>query len=155
MDKREGVLMTDLNTTEGNGTNPNDIVRVAQELGFNATMRSELTIEDLASSVKNGVPVIIVAQAWTDDQGTNFTWADDWQDGHYMVVIGVDSTYVYLEDPAILGSRGMIPVDEFNARWHDFLGTALDAPDVTILQHMGIFITGSSHGQYPGFIPVA
>lgn len=153
-DLREGVLMELLNTTSDNGTNPNDIVRVAQGLGFNASLELGLTIEDLASSVYNGVPVIIVAQAWTEGRGSNFSWEHDWQDGHYMVVIGVDSTHVYLEDPAILGSRGMISIDEFNARWHDFLGSTYDAPDALILQHMGIIITSSSHDQTTGFIPV-
>jgi predicted double-glycine peptidase len=153
-DLREGDLMERLHTTEESGTSPLEIVRVAGELGLNATMELGLTIDDLASSVRNGVPVIIVAQAWTENNSASFSWAEDWEDGHYMVVIGVDASFVYLEDPAMLGSRGTIPIGEFNARWHDFLGTAPSAPGTILLEHMGIFIKGGGHAQAPDLVEV-
>jgi len=151
---REGVLMERLGTSEDNGTDPNDIVRVAKELGLDATMALNLTVEDLASSIRDGVPVIIVAQAWTEEAGDRFSWADDWLDGHYMVVIGVDDSFVYLEDPALLGSRGMMAVDELNDRWHDYLGASHDDPRAITLEHMGIIIKGGSPAPGPGYVSV-
>ncbi len=53
--------------------------------------------------MNQGTHIIVNAQAWTDDQN----------DGHYMVVIGVDNENVYFEDPAVLGSRGYISNQEF------------------------------------------
>jgi hypothetical protein len=40
------------------------------------------------------VPVIILIQAWRDED--NLTpWVDDWEDGHYVVVIGYDAQNLY------------------------------------------------------------
>ncbi|WP_230742324.1 cysteine peptidase family C39 domain-containing protein [Methanooceanicella nereidis] len=113
--KREDELMKLCNTST-DGTFPYDIVEVAQKLGLNAELRQNLTVKDLEMSVSKGIPVIVLVQAYKDDKG--LSWADDWDDGHYMVIIGVDQRNVYLEDPELLGSRGFIPRDEFEGRWH-------------------------------------
>lgn len=42
-------------------------------------------------------------QAW-GDEATEYI--NDYEDGHYVVVIGFDSAYFYFEDPWILGSIG-------------------------------------------------
>jgi predicted double-glycine peptidase len=140
-DVPEQLLMDCLSTSPRNGTDPDEIVRVARELGFDATMDIELTISDLAASVREGVPVIIAAQAWTEERSADFSWADDWEDGHYMVVVGVDGDFVYLEDPAMTSDIGALPIREFNDRWHNYLGDSHDAHDAVNVQHMGIFIT--------------
>jgi predicted double-glycine peptidase len=137
----EQVLMDRMGTSPRSGTDPDDIVRAARELGFDASMDIELTVRDLAASVREGVPVIIAAQAWTEDRGPGFSWADDWEDGHYMVVVGVDSNLVYLEDPLLDNRVGALPIGEFNQRWHNYLGRSHDAPGAVDVQHLGIFIT--------------
>jgi len=53
--------------------------------------------------------VIVNGQAWRDDSG--IPWANEWEDGHYMVVIGLDEKNVYFEDPSILAAG-----DLFRAR---------------------------------------
>jgi predicted double-glycine peptidase len=140
-DVREQVLMDRMSTSPHNGTDPDDIVRVARELGFDATVDIELTVDDLTASIREGVPVIIAAQAWADEKEPGFSWADDWEDGHYMVVIGVDRGLVYLEDPAQTGTLETLPIAEFNDRWHNYLGRSHDSPDAVNVQHMGIFIS--------------
>lgn len=40
------------------------------------------------------IPVIILIQAWREDDDLS-PWADDWDDGHYVVVIGYDAKYFY------------------------------------------------------------
>lgn len=139
MDLPESELIERLHTSPDHGTCPRDIVRVAMEQGFIATMGTELTVGDLAASVREGVPVIIVAQAWAEDQGPGFSWADDWEHGHYMVVIGIDDELVYLEDPAMGEYRRTLPIEEFEERWHNYL---VEASETTYVQHLGIFITG-------------
>ncbi|MGE0488135.1 MAG: C39 family peptidase [Vulcanimicrobiota bacterium] len=113
----ESDLMTRLGTDPENGTPPHAIVKVARELGLNAELREGMTLEDLAREVRAGVPVIIDAQAWSDEPHPD--WKNDWVDGHYMVVVGIDEQNVYFEDPSTLGSKGVIPRQEFLDRWHD------------------------------------
>jgi len=129
----ESSLMEMLGTTT-NGTNPKDIVRVAEDLGYTAELKENLTIEDLENSVKKGIPVIVDGQAWRDGDDLNLPWSNVWESGHYMVVIGTDKKNVYLEDPSMLGSRGIIPREEFLERWHDY--------DDKKYYNMGIFIAG-------------
>lgn len=140
-DLREDDLMEWLNTSPDHGTDAHDIVRVARELGFSAYMEDCLTVNDLAASVREGVPVIIGAQAWAEDRGDDFCWAEDWEHGHYMVVIGVDGDRIYLEDPALKECREVLPIDEFNERWHNYMGRSLDAPGAVRFRHLGIFIS--------------
>lgn len=140
-DVSEEYLMERLNTSPDHGTDAHDIVRVARELGFHAYMEDGLTVDDLAASIREGVPVIVGAQAWAEEQGEGFRWADDWDHGHYMVVIGVDGDRIYLEDPALKECREVLPVDEFNERWHNYMGRSLDDPEAVRLHHMGIFIS--------------
>lgn len=50
--------------------------------------------------------MIVEIQAWSDDEDPKYD--TDFDDGHYVVAIGFDSTYFYFEDPWILGSIGYI-----------------------------------------------
>lgn len=43
---------------------------------------------------------------------------DDWDDGHYVVVIGFDRTRVYFEEPSLDGRRGWLSHQELLDRWH-------------------------------------
>ncbi|MCX6670115.1 MAG: C39 family peptidase [Methanothrix sp.] len=150
-DLREGVIMEKLNATFQWGTSPDEIVRVARDMGFEAEFKENLTLEDLEASIKAGVPVIVAGQAWRDE-GTS--WADDWEDGHYMVVIGLDEKNVYLEDPSLLGSRGYIPRQEFVERWHDY---RYAPPSYTAVENYisaGIFIRGKEPAKHPLFMHV-
>jgi predicted double-glycine peptidase len=135
-DLGEEELAARLGTTSENGTSPAAILRVAREHGLIATMREHMTIADLEDYVARGVPVIVDYQAWAEQPNHDYT--NDWENGHYSVVVGVDRRNVYLEDPSILGARGRIPRAEFEARWHDQetpseryhrMGIALESPD--------------------------
>ncbi|MHC9540555.1 MAG: cysteine peptidase family C39 domain-containing protein [Vulcanimicrobiota bacterium] len=141
----ESTLMNMLGTTT-NGTTPKDIVRVANDLGYNAELKENLTIEDLEASVKKGVPVIVDGQAWRDGEDLDKPWGNVWESGHYMVVIGTDKKNVYLEDPSLLGSKGVIPREEFMERWHDY--------DDKKYYQMGIFITGKKACPPPPFAQI-
>jgi uncharacterized protein len=129
-----------LNTNPESGTYPDDIIRVAQEMGLNATYKENLTLADLETYLGEGVPVIVDCQAWRSVSQANESWADDWGDGHWVVVIGMDDKFVYLEDPYILGSQGIMTRQEFGVRWHNWRG--LGESDTTKQIHMGIAIRG-------------
>lgn len=145
VDKRIDELII-LTKSSENGTPPENIVEAARQLGFQAQLKENMTLNDLESYLDQGIPVIINCQAWRESE---IPWSEDEEDGHYMVVIGIDQKNVYLEDPKVMGSRGMIPCQEFLDRWHD---QSTRNPKIKYY-HLGIIINGSFN-QQPPFIRV-
>jgi len=154
IDEREGTLIEELNTTEEAGTPPESLVRVARAHGLQAELRTNLTLVDLEQLNADRIPVIIACQAWRVPDEVNLSWDDIWDDGHYMVVIGLDKDNVYFEDPSMLGTRGVIPRQEFLSRWHDYEGTSPFGKNSAALYHAGIIIRGSEPAVYPAFTRV-
>ncbi|MGB7969951.1 MAG: C39 family peptidase [Methanobacterium sp.] len=140
-------LINMTNSTSENGTLPGDIVQTANNLGFNAVIKENMTLEDLQMYVIQGIPVIVDAQAWKNNATNNQNWTDDQNNSHYMIVIGIDTSNVYFEDPAILGSRGYIPNQEFLDRWHDTYEDSTGNNTTNI--HLGIIITGKQSVSFP------
>jgi len=69
-----------------------------------------------------------------------------------MILLGADEENLYFEDPALLGSRGVIPRAEFVERWHDYEGEPpLDPSDRKTIR-LAIFIRGENPASdSPGF----
>jgi predicted double-glycine peptidase len=120
VEMREDVLARELGATPEDGAPPEAIVRVAVAHGLAATKRENMTVEDLAAQIARGNPVIVEIQAWSDAPRTS--WADDWDDGHYAIVIAIDGDRLVFEDPSVLGSRAVLLRKEFEERWHDIDG---------------------------------
>jgi hypothetical protein len=108
-----------MGTTEANGTS-------AQRLtDFFATRTAYKTTYVHGSSVKLGLlqslvdkhyTAIVELQAWKSNKSASY--ADDWSDGHYNVLVGYDSTAFYFMDPWI-GQYAWIGRQEWLTRWHD------------------------------------
>ena len=109
-------------------------------MGLEAELKENLTLEAINASVSRGIPVIVDCQAWKSPAAGNLTWADDWEDGHWMVILGMDEKNVYVEDPYILGSRGFMSRQEFEERWHNLRGWS--ESDTVKQIHLGIFVRG-------------
>jgi predicted double-glycine peptidase len=154
IDKREQDLMQSLGTTPAEGTSPEAIVRVASEIGCQASLKENLDLKDIGDSLRRHIPVICAIQAWTDNRPAGFSWDKDWEDGHYVIVIGLDSRSVYVEDPSLLGTRGIIPRAEFVARWHDYRGVPPYDPLDRAYVRLGVFVAGSNPDHKPAFTPV-
>jgi predicted double-glycine peptidase len=153
VEEREDRLIARLHSTPENGTHPDDIVRVAREFGLRAELREGLTLEDLQEALARGVTAIVDLQAWRLESERR-PWTELWDDGHYMVLIGMDRENLYFEDPSLLGSRGFIPRQEFLDRWHDYEGEPpLDAADRKYV-HMAIFIQGDKPASLLPIEPV-
>jgi len=138
-----------LNTNEVSGTYPDDIIRVAKALGLKAEYKENMSMADLENYVAEGIPVVVDCQAWRSVSQYNESWADTWNNGHWLVVIGIDENNVTLEDPYILGDRGIMSREEFAARWHNVRG--LDETDTGKQIHMGIAIRGERPYSTSGF----
>lgn len=154
IDKREQDLMRALETSEAEGTSPEAIVKVAKEVGCEAYSKEDLGLKNIEESLRQRIPVICAIQAWADTQAEGFSWDKAWEDGHYVIVIGLDSLSVYVEDPSLLGTRGVIPRDEFVARWHDYRGEPPYDPSDQPYIHLGIFVVGSRADEKPAFTRV-
>lgn len=139
-DLEEKELMELLHTTPETGTYPEDIVRVARKLGFEADVRENLTLDDVKNSTENGYPVIVLGQAWKSREESDKAFSEDWEDGHYTVVLDVDPDYVYFEDPYLRMGKGFVPRQAFEERWHNIGGRSPD--DSSKQMHIGIFIRG-------------
>lgn len=118
-DGRESELYQELGTTPKDGTEPAGLVRVARAHGLSAELKQGLTREDLRRALARGQTVILDIQAWRAPKSTA-SWADDWDDGHYVVLAGLDAANAYLMDPSVAARYGWLPLDELEARWHDF-----------------------------------
>jgi predicted double-glycine peptidase len=145
-DLDEEALMELLNTTPETGTYPDDIVKVARDLGFEAEVKENLTIKDVEESTKKGNPVIVLGQAWRSREESNKAVADDWEDGHYVVILSVDKDYVYFEDPFIRMGKGFLPRQTFEEQWHNIGGKT--ATDTSKQMHLGIFIRGKKPAKH-------
>lgn len=154
IDAREGDLIADLGSDPERGTPPEAILRVAARFGLKAELREGLGLDDLAEALRRGVPPIVDIQAWTsaDVRSRGFHWAEAWEDGHYVVLIGVDGENLVFEDPSLLGTRGYIPRAEFLDRWRDYEGNppygASDPGDRAYVR-AAIFIEGTRPAAPP------
>ena len=140
IEEREDRLAARLGSTPEAGTHPLDIIRVARDYGLSAVLREGLEVVDLERALADGRSVIVDLQAWRESDDA--PWSETREDGHYMVLLGLDAGNLYFEDPSLLGARGVIPRSEFVDRWHDYEGDPpLDPSDRTYV-HMAIFIKG-------------
>ena len=136
-------LINTTNTTPENGTLPGNILQTAQSLGFNAEIKDNMTLKDLQQNMDQGIPVIINIPAVNATNLSNQNGTVSPLYWHYMVVIGVDNENIYLEDPAILGSRGYLTNQEFLDRWNYTYHDPSSGNNITAF-HSGIVITGGT-----------
>lgn len=119
-DDEEPDLYGLLETTSKDGTRPEKLAEGARHYGLQAHLQDGLSLEDLKAALKRRETVILDIQAWRDDDPTPETWEDNWEDGHYVVLIGMDASYVYVMDPSTPLRYGYIPARELLTRWHDY-----------------------------------
>lgn len=72
-----------------------------------------MNINDLINYINQGIPVIMMIQAW----GKNPDYSDEWNSNHYVVAIGYNKTNIIFMDPHsyVLGTLGHRQLME---RWH-------------------------------------
>ncbi len=138
-DGGEEELYEPLETTEA-GTTPWKIEAVAKDFGLDANLYDGLSIENLKAALQDGQTAIVDLQAWHDGWHPNFDWSSEWEDGHYVVLVGIDKTYLYFMDPSASAGYGYMPRAELDARWHDY--EEVDG-EVISYDHSAIVIGGA------------
>ena len=142
----ETTLYGPLGTTPKDGTEEHAIAKVAQQYGLRAEVRENLGLQDLRDALKDGTTVIVDLQAWTDKTGT-IDWKNDWEDGHYVVLVAMDAEYAYFSDPSAHGAYAYLPQPELLERWHDYDGSDAHPRH---FQGLAVFIHGNQpHTHYP------
>ncbi len=135
----EEFLAKELGSDAESGTDHVKMAAYANRLGIKAEVKTNLKIEDLKPYLDRDQPVIVEAQAYGMKDGVevpNMDYTNVWDQGHYMVAIGLDQNNIYFMDPSASGSRGFLPLKDFVPRWHD-----LDWKNQQ-LTHTAIFFDG-------------
>ena len=113
----QDVFAQAMGTTPEQGTHPARMVAFMKEKGLDAQLREGLTIDELRRFVDEGVLVILDIQAYHDD---DVDYATDWEDGHYVILLGYNKDVLFLEDPSLLGTRTYLTNAELMTRWRDY-----------------------------------
>jgi ABC-type bacteriocin/lantibiotic exporter with double-glycine peptidase domain len=144
-DESESVLDANLHVDPDTGTSVERIVDEARRFGLRAAARTGLTLDDLGRELSRGAVVIAAIQAWPTDKIAD--WRTDWEDGHYVVVVGISRDRVYLMDPSVRTGYAYLDRKEFLTRWHDY---DVDGDRRIVWNRLGIVIQGDKPiGRYP------
>jgi ABC-type bacteriocin/lantibiotic exporter with double-glycine peptidase domain len=135
----ESELYTELQTTQAEGTEPEPMVALFRRIGLDAEYRNgSVTVTDLERAVDAREPPVVDLQAWTDRTDP---YADTWDAGHYVVMVGYDAERLYFADPSRATPKGYAYLNrsELEPRWHDLAGLANRK-----VERMAIFVRGST-----------
>lgn len=109
------AFIKECKATKKDGTEPEDLIRVAKNYGLFTREVHNMTIEHLERVLTQGKPVIVDIQAWGHEK-----YYKTLQSGHYAIAIGFDDKRIYFEDPSLhTRRRGSILKKEFLERWRD------------------------------------
>ncbi|MBI5240742.1 MAG: C39 family peptidase [Elusimicrobia bacterium] len=117
-DGDERSLYELLGTRPKDGTPPDNMARAFSQLGLDSALRENMTLEDLRLALRQGASVILDIQAWREDEDT--PWSERWDDGHYVVLTGMDEHYAYVMDPSTPERYTYLSLAELLERWHDY-----------------------------------
>ena len=137
----EEALMRLMGTNAEVGTFPEDMIRGARALGLDAELRENTTLDEVAGATSKGHPVIALAQLWRSEKETPVSAADEWDCGHYIVILSVDREHVYFQDPYISMGKGFVPRSTFEEHWHQIMGGSGLARSPRLMR-VAIFVAG-------------
>ncbi len=147
-DGQESQLYKRLETTAKDGTHPDKLLEVGRAFGLEARLQERTSLEDLKKALAQGTTVILNLQAWREKATIGTGWKETWEDGHYIVLVGLDDHYLYAMDPSVSGAYAYLPIAEFLDRWHDYearLGVRRE------FHHLALFFRGKqAMDDYPG-----
>lgn len=114
-----------LGTSEKTSTLPRSIVSYLGSLGLEISAKHNMTVDDLRMSVQSDRPVIVPLQEYgIPSKQASYLY------GHYVVVVGVQTGYIIVQDPSydnVLYGQGtdaapgkmLIREDKWLEVWHD------------------------------------
>jgi len=143
VEKREDELINLLSAKRTDiiehGTKLSKMIEIAEYFGLEAEILRNTTIKKLKKLIDEGIPSIILLQAWRDYSTDNLYWEKDYKDGHFVVLIGYNDTCLFFEDPSSV-VRTYLTNEEFEKRWHD-----VDDDNKTKNSHVAVIIRGEKN----------
>jgi ABC-type bacteriocin/lantibiotic exporter with double-glycine peptidase domain len=144
-DEPESRLDAELGATPERGTLVSSIVAGARRFGLTADARTGLDLADLEAELQQQAAVIVAIQAWATEPVAS--WRTRWEDGHYVVVVGISAERVYVMDPSVRTGYAYLDRADFLDRWHDY--DVENGRRITY-DHLGIVIRGDHPlARYP------
>jgi hypothetical protein len=64
--------------------------------------RGTMNIEDIVKAIDKNRPVLVVLQAWGDEESSKKDYADVWDFGHYVTAIGYDIKHKTVEGKKVI-----------------------------------------------------
>lgn len=133
--RTEGDYIEELGTTTADGTQPEAIIDLLNDVGLVTTSGPGMSVDDLGCAFRAGKPVIVLLQS-LDASATGQ------RAGHWVVVIGCGFGVVIFQDP--VEGRTLLAADDFDARWHNQPDDDEDAPAA---DHYGIIVADGFGGE--------
>ena len=122
------------------GTDDASLKKAAESYGLEVEIENNASFDSIQCWLDRRVPVIV---NWFS-RGRSDYGDEEVPDGHYSVVIGLDGTYIYLQDPEI-GSLRKLERDDFMRVWFDFKPAHITSwDDLIIRQLIAVYPTGRS-----------
>jgi len=144
-DETESRLDAELGATPEAGTSVRQIVAAARRFGLHADARTDLTLDDVNRELAAGAVVIAAIQAWPAAPVTD--WRANWEDGHYVVVVGISEDRVYVMDPSVRTGYAYLTRAQFLDRWHDY---DVEGGRRVVWNRLGIVLRGNPRlPRYP------
>jgi predicted double-glycine peptidase len=109
----EAHILKSARTDSRFGTTMRGMTRVLEEYQLEYDAR-QMNIDDLLHYIDHDIPVIILVQASADEQRE---YAQDREDGHWVIAIGYDDERIIFEDPYAF-TRTYLARRELDERWH-------------------------------------
>ncbi|HUY69815.1 MAG TPA: C39 family peptidase [Candidatus Tyrphobacter sp.] len=134
LQKSESELARLLGVKKGLGTDDKSLKLAAEKHGFKVKIKNNASFADLERWLGKGVPVMV---DWFSRGRLDYPLSAV-PDGHYSVVVGLDKTHIYLQDPEIGGLR-KITRDDFGRVWFDFRGKTIKPGELVIRQMIAIY----------------
>jgi ABC-type bacteriocin/lantibiotic exporter with double-glycine peptidase domain len=127
LEKSEEELAELCQTDPDLGTSAEQIQQAAQQLGFQAEVKHESSLEEIEKYLKKGIPPIV---NWFTSGRADYGESAV-PDGHYSPVAGLDEQCIYLQDPEI-GKIRKLEREDFLTVWFDFEGKFISREELLI-----------------------
>ncbi|HAS27625.1 MAG TPA: hypothetical protein DCR59_00215 [Dehalococcoidia bacterium] len=118
------------------GTPIRNMISVAEKYGFDVIEKYDAGIDKIKHFIDTSHPVIVLVQAWAEKYMTLKEWHEDYDDGHYVIVVGYHENIIVFEDPSSF-RKTWLTEEEFLIRWHD-----KDPETDKIINHFALILKG-------------
>lgn len=117
------------------GTNDMSLKKAAESYGLKVEIENNSSLDSIQRWLDRKVPIIV---NWFT-RGRSDCSDGEVPDGHYSVVVGIDDTHIYLQDPEIGGLR-KLERDDFMRVWFDFKPAYINSwEDMIIRQIIAVY----------------